>query len=62
MILTIDIGNTTVCLGGVERRVGSLTVGKDADIVVTDGHPFDIMSRVRAVWIGGSLAAGGMER
>ena len=40
-------------LAGVDRRVGSLTPGKDADVVVTDRHPLDWLGRVTAVFIGG---------
>ncbi len=39
---------------GVEDRVGSLEVGKDADIVVTDGSPFQVSTRVKHVWISGN--------
>lgn len=31
---------------GVEDRLGSLTVGKDADVVIWSGDPLDVMSRV----------------
>ena len=40
-------------LGGVEDRVGSLTVGKDADVVVTSAHPLNWLSRVLAVVVDG---------
>ena len=40
-------------IGGVSKRVGTLTPGKDADVVVTSGHPLDWLSRVTAVLIGG---------
>ena len=40
-------------IGGVSKRVGTLTPGKDADVVVTSGHPLDWLSRVSAVLIGG---------
>ena len=40
-------------IAGVADRVGSLTPGKDADIVVTSGHPINLLSRVRAVFIEG---------
>lgn len=40
-------------LAGVDHRVGSLTPGKDADVVVTSGHPLDWMSRVENVFIDG---------
>lgn len=38
---------------GVADRVGSLEVGKDADIVITDGNPFEIETTVLAVFIDG---------
>jgi len=38
---------------GVADRVGSLTVGKDADIVITDGSPFEVSTEVKAVFING---------
>ena len=39
--------------GGVADRVGSLVAGKDADIVVTDGCPFEVSTEVKAVFING---------
>lgn len=41
------------CIAGVDDRLGSLTPGKDADIVVMDGHPFDWRSKVTHVFIDG---------
>lgn len=41
------------CIAGVDDRLGSLTIGKDADIVIMSDHPFEYKSRVRAVWIDG---------
>ncbi len=38
---------------GVADRVGSLTVGKDADLVLWTGDPLDVMQRATAVYIGG---------
>ena len=38
---------------GISDRVGSLEVGKDADIVVTDGDILNPMSDVKAVYIDG---------
>ena len=38
---------------GIDGRVGSLAPGKDADIVVMSGHPINLLSRVRGVWING---------
>lgn len=40
-------------IAGIDDRVGSLTPGKDADIVITSGHPINLLSRVRAVFIEG---------
>ncbi len=40
-------------IAGIDGRVGSLAPGKDADVVVTAGHPLDPLSRVRAVFIDG---------
>ena len=45
-------------LAGVERRVGTLTPGKDADVVVTTGHPLDWRSQVLAVFLEGVPVAG----
>ena len=41
------------CIAGAGDRLGSLSPGKDADIVVMDGHPFDWRSRVTHVLIDG---------
>jgi imidazolonepropionase-like amidohydrolase len=41
---------------GVADRVGSLEVGKDADIVVYDGHPLDFRSVVELVLVDGQIA------
>ena len=40
-------------IGGISRRVGSLAPGKDADILVTRGHPLAWNSTVEAVFIDG---------
>ena len=39
---------------GVADRVGSLEVGKDADIVITDGCPFEVSTNVECVLIDGN--------
>lgn len=41
------------CIAGVGDRLGSLSPGKDADIVVMDGHPFHWRSRAVHVIIDG---------
>ncbi len=40
---------------GVANRVGSLEVGKDADIAVFTGHPMELSSGVVATWIDGEM-------
>ena len=42
-------------LVGVEKRVGSLEPGKDADLAFFDRHPFDSFSLVQKTWIDGEL-------
>ncbi len=41
-------------IAGIADRVGSLCVGKDGDVVVYSGHPFDYKSCVKAVFCEGS--------
>jgi len=38
---------------GLEDRIGSIEPGKDADLVVWSGHPFDMKSVVERVYIDG---------
>ncbi|WP_434615150.1 amidohydrolase [Arthrobacter sp. A5] len=38
---------------GLADRIGSLTQGKDADLVLWSGDPLDVMQRALRVWIGG---------
>lgn len=40
---------------GVEERVGSIEVGKDADFVVWNGDPFDLRSSVSTTYINGEV-------
>ena len=44
---------------GVADRVGSLEVGKDADVVITAGSPFEVMTPVKAVFIDGNRVDNG---
>jgi cytosine/adenosine deaminase-related metal-dependent hydrolase len=38
---------------GLERRVGSLETGKDADFVVLSGDPFSVWTHVEETWVEG---------
>ena len=38
---------------GIQDRVGSLEVGKDADVVIVNGDPFEVSARVCAVFVNG---------
>ncbi len=42
----------------VEDRIGSIEKGKDADIVIWDGHPFLVQSKVLTVYINGEKVYG----
>lgn len=44
---------------GIADRVGSLEVGKDADIVITDGCPFETSTQVKYVFIDGEAVENG---
>ncbi|HEV2765405.1 MAG TPA: amidohydrolase family protein, partial [Pyrinomonadaceae bacterium] len=51
--VTIDAAR----LLGVERRVGSLEAGKDADLALFDGDPFEYATHVTAVIINGRVVS-----
>src|SRR5829696_6369161 len=38
---------------GIQERVGSLEVGKDADVAIWNGHPFSVYSRVDTTFVDG---------
>jgi len=40
---------------GLEAQIGSLEVGKNADVVLWDGNPFSIYSRAEKVWLDGAM-------
>lgn len=42
-------------LTGIDDRVGSIKVGKDADIVIFEGHPLEIKSKVMTTIINGKI-------
>lgn len=51
--LTIDAAKIL----GIQDRVGSLEAGKDADVVLYDGDPFEYTSHVLKVFINGKLVS-----
>jgi len=40
---------------GIQDRVGSLEVGKDADVAIWNGHPFSVYSRVDTTFVDGTV-------
>ena len=40
---------------GIEDRVGSLEEGKDADILITDGDPLGISTKILKVLVNGEV-------
>jgi len=50
-IRTLTINPATIC--GVQDRMGSIQKGKDADLVLWEGDPFDVRTRPARVWISG---------
>ena len=40
---------------GINNRVGSIEIGKDADIVIYDGHPFELKTQVQKTIINGNI-------
>jgi len=40
---------------GIDKRTGSIEVGKDADLVIWNGHPFSVYSRVETTMIEGEI-------
>lgn len=40
---------------GIDRRVGSLEVGKDADLVLWSGHPLSVYALADQTWVDGRL-------
>ena len=55
---SVTIVPAQIC--GIADRVGSLSIGKDADLVLYDGDPLDIMQRPLAVFINGRSVVGGL--
>lgn len=42
-------------INGIDYRVGSLKVGKDADIVIWDGHPLHYLTKTSMVMVNGNI-------
>ena len=40
---------------GIDKRVGSIDVGKDADLAVWNAHPFSVYARVEQTFVDGEL-------
>ncbi|HKQ52049.1 MAG TPA: amidohydrolase family protein [Pyrinomonadaceae bacterium] len=40
---------------GIDARVGSIDVGKDADVVIWNGHPLSTLSRVETTFVDGEI-------
>ena len=40
---------------GIDKRTGSIEVGKDADIVIWNAHPFSVYSRVEMTMVEGEV-------
>ncbi len=41
---------------GIDDRMGTIEVGKDADLVIWNKHPFDLMATAEKVFVNGELA------
>ncbi|HEX7546931.1 MAG TPA: amidohydrolase family protein, partial [Gemmatimonadaceae bacterium] len=40
---------------GLEDKIGSLVVGKNADVVLWSGNPFSVYTRAEKVWVDGAM-------
>jgi len=43
-------------LNHIEDRIGSIEIGKDADIVIWDGHPLHYLTKTEYVFVNGEIA------
>lgn len=48
---SITINPAEIC--GIDNKVGSLETGKDADLIILDGEPLELKSKVEKVFING---------
>ena len=46
---------------GIDKQVGSIEVGKDADLVLFNGDPFEYTTKVCKVFIDGELVSSTCE-
>jgi imidazolonepropionase-like amidohydrolase len=46
----------------LDRQIGSIEPGKNADVVLWSGNPFSIYSRAEKVWIDGALMFDRLDR
>ncbi len=47
---------TAAKVNHIDDRVGSIEIGKDADIVIWDGHPLHYMTKTNYVFVNGEIA------
>ena len=40
---------------GIDDKVGTLEVGKNADVVLWSGNPFSVYTRTEKVWVDGAM-------
>lgn len=53
MATTLASARVPVVLGPVAHRIGSPTVGKDADVIILDGPPLSVTTWVERAYVGG---------
>jgi hypothetical protein len=51
--------DTAARIAGVDKKVGKLAAGMDADLVLWSGHPLDLASRAETVIVDGQILVGG---
>lgn len=52
----LSVTRNAAQIAGIADRVGSVEVGKDADLVLFEGDPFEVMSSPDMVMINGVVA------